>query len=223
MVAYRERRKLSGPSLLEDGHNLRQFARHSQQSRPSLQILQHAHTRHTLTVKRISSTRQPGDKHRGCRPLPTELQHQHRNSHILDRNQRHLAIGAEWELVPDIICQADEVARRLEQVAQEGNALGGLGVEEFEQLWDFDDAARADDADAEGFGDGEFEALRVGQVDVVDEGAVAGVAEELGCGLLDWAGEVVGYGCEDGAEGLFEGLHRCARWLEEGRRGCLGG
>jgi hypothetical protein len=41
----------------------------------------------------------------------------------------------------------------------------------------------------------------------VDEAAVAAVAEEHGCELLDWSWEAVGYGREDRAEGLFEGLH----------------
>jgi len=61
--------------------------------------------------------------------------------------------------VAHIVAQADEVRARLEQVGQEGQTGGRLRVQQFQQLRDLDDGAGADDTNAKGLADGEFEAV----------------------------------------------------------------
>lgn len=97
-------------------------------------------------------------------------------SYILNGDQGHLAIRAKGEAVAHIVHEADQIARRLHEVGQEADTLGALAVEQLEQLRDLDNAARADDADPEGLGDGQLEADRVGDVDVVHERPIARVA-----------------------------------------------
>lgn len=97
-------------------------------------------------------------------------------SYILNRDQGHLAVRAEGKAVAHVIHEADQVARRLHEVGQEANALRALAVEHLEQLGDLDNAACADDADPESLGNGELEADRVGDVDVVHQRPVARVA-----------------------------------------------
>jgi hypothetical protein len=77
-----------------------------------------------------------------------------------------------------IVRERDEVRARFEQVREERETVGGLRVEQLEQLGDLDDGGGADDADAEAFGDGELDAFRGAEVDVVDERFVAFGAEQ---------------------------------------------
>lgn len=67
-----------------------------------------------------------------------------------------------------------------------------MAVDDFEDLWDLDDGAEGDDADADCFGDeeGEAGAPRV-DVEVEEEGFVAGGAEEGVSGLDEGGGEGV--------------------------------
>ena len=74
--------------------------------------------------------------------------------------------------------------------------------QQFEDLRDFHDRGGADDAQAEGFGDGEFEAGGVGEGEVEDDGFVACRAEEVVAEGVEGGGQVVGYGLEGGAEGV---------------------
>jgi len=194
----------------ENRHDLRDFARHAQHARAGLQVLQRAHGRDTLIVQRVPRREQPRDKRHGRRSLATKPQHQHADRHVLDRDQRDLAVRREGEAIADVVREADGVAGRFQQVGEEADARGGVGVQEFEELGDFDDGGGGDDAEAEGFGDGEFGAGWVGEeVQVVDERGVAGVAQEVGAEVLEGLGEVVGDGLEEGAERIFEGVHGC--------------
>ena len=67
-----------------------------------------------------------------------------------------------------------------------------------------DNGAAADDGDSEGFGDGETEAILVGEwVNVEDEVLVALRADEGFAKGGDWGREVV----SDGSEGRAEKIH----------------
>ena len=97
----------------------------------------------------------------------------------------------------------------VEQVRQEGDAVGGAGGRELEDLRDLDDGGGGDDAEAQALGDGELEAFLVGGVDVDEERLVAWPAEEGDAELPDGGREVVGYGLEGRAEGRpFSGVMR---------------
>lgn len=87
-------------------------------------------------------------------------------------------------------------------------------------MGDFDDRGGADDAEAEGFGDAELEAGGVGggEVEVEEEGAVAGWAEEGEGEGVEGGGEVGGDWVEVRAERLeqrIEGVH-CGFWSAVG-------
>lgn len=72
---------------------------------------------------------------------------------------------------------------------------------------DFDDGGGGDDADSEGFGYAEFDALAVGQVDLVEECLVAFLAQQGDAEVGDRRGEVLGDRLDGGAEDFhFEGL-----------------
>lgn len=108
------------------------------------------------------------------------MQYQRCNNHILRANQRRLPVRAKRPPHAHIISERDKIGGSLEEVGREGQALGGLGGEQFEELRNFDDGGDEEDPDAEGFGEGEAEAGGVGEVKVEDEGAVALGAEEGG-------------------------------------------
>ena len=120
------------------------------------------------------------------------MQHQHRNRRVLHRDQRRLAVRAEGEPRADVVAERDEESGGFEQVGGEGEPLGGARLEKGEELWDLDDGGEGDDGQGEGFGDGEREAGGVGGVEVEDEDAVAGGAEERGAEVLEGGGEGVG-------------------------------
>ena len=138
-----------------------------------MHVLQHAHRGDAVAVQRVPCRSQTSDKHCGCWAFATVLQYQHADRHVLDGNQCELTIRAERELVPDVINKTDELATRLHQQSQEGDACRGLGVDQLEQLRDLDYGTGADYGNTKRFGDGELEAYCVGDVDVVDQGAVA--------------------------------------------------
>lgn len=71
---------------------------------------------------------------------------------------------------------------------------------------DFDDGGGGDDADSEALGDGQFEAVLGREVDVQEEGFVAGFAENGDAEVVDRGGEVLGYGLEGAAEGVHVGV-----------------
>lgn len=98
-----------------------------------------------------------------------------------------------------VVAQADEVCAALEQVRQKAQALGGLRVDELEELRHLDDARRADDADSETLGDGELEALGFLEVHIVDERLVAFWAEERRSEVDDGLWEGARDGLERGA------------------------
>ncbi len=64
-------------------------------------------------------------------------------------------------------------------------------MEEFEDLWDLDDGGGCYDGEAEGFADGEGEAFGASSnVEVEEQGTVAGFAEEGYEGVVERGGEV---------------------------------
>jgi hypothetical protein len=110
----------------------------------------------------------------------------------LECNQGALSKRAERVTLPDVVGEGDEEGGGFEEVGEEGDAGGGLRVDELEELRDLDDGTGADDADAEAFGDGEFEAVGVVErVDVQYEVFVADGAEEVVAQLVEGGGQVV--------------------------------
>ena len=178
--AYRECAQLSGTTFLPDRQNLRDLASHTQHTGTRLQRRQHLRIHNLRLQDRKKRRPQSSHKHRRARILPTIMQHQRANHDILQRNQRALAKRAERVSLADIVREGDEEGGRLEQVGEEGDAGRGLRVDELEELRDLDDGAGADDANAETFADGEFEAVGVVDwVDVEDEVFVAHRAEQV--------------------------------------------
>ena len=80
-----------------------------------------------------------------------------------------------------------------------------MGGDELEELRDFDDGARGDDTNAEGFGYCETKAWGGEQVDVDDKLLVTGGADDGDCGRADRVGEVKGDGLEVGADAVHGG------------------
>ena len=120
------------------------------------------------------------------------MQHQRRNHHILQRNERALPKRAEWVPLPDVVGEGDEEGGGFEEVGEEGDAGGGLGVEEFEELRDLDDGGGADYADAEAFAYCEFEAVGVVYgIEVEDQVLIADGPEEVVAQLVEGRGQVV--------------------------------
>ena len=120
------------------------------------------------------------------------MQHQRRNHHILQRNERALPKRAEWVPLPDVVGEGDEEGGGFEEVGEEGDTRCGLRVEEFEELWDLDYGTGADDADAETFAYCEFEAVRVVYgIEVEDQVLIADGPEEVVAQLVEGGGQVV--------------------------------
>ncbi len=111
-------------------------------------------------------------------------------------DQARLAIGTEGESLAQIICQRNQVCGGFKEVGEERDAFGGFGVDELEDLWNLYDGRGSDDANAKAFGDGELDAVGGVDVDVEEEGLVAGLAKNGDAKVMDGSGEVVGYGLE---------------------------
>lgn len=72
-----------------------------------------------------------------------------------------------------------------------------------------DDGGGGDDANSEAFGDGKLDAVSGGEVDIEEEGFVAGLAEDRDAEVVDGSGEVVRDGLESTAKGIH--LEICVR------------
>ena len=83
-----------------------------------------------------------------------------------------------------------------------------MGGEEFDDLREFDDGGSGDGGDTEGFGEGEFQAWRVGYVDVENKGFVAVRADEGEAEVADRAREGMCHWLEGGAKGVHD-----RRWV----------
>lgn len=203
VVEDRKRAQLSSTTLFPNREDLRRLTRNTQHTRSSLQIAQHLQVHDILLKQRGTRNSKTSNPNRNTSLLPRILQHQTRNHHILRQNQRRLAVRRKREAMANIIAQANKVGAALKQVGQKADAGRRLRVEKLKELWDFDDRACANDADAQGFGDGEFEAVRGREgIDVEDEGLVAEGAEKGAAGVDNGVWQIVGYGLEGGAEGI---------------------
>ena len=129
-----------------------------------------------------------------CKPgFILEVQNQDADCDILDGDEGRLAVCAEGEGVADVVGERDQERRGLEDVGGEAQPLRGAGLEELENLRDLDDGGGSDDGEAEGFGDCEGQAFRVGRyVEVEEEGAVALGADEGDKGVVEGGGKVGG-------------------------------
>lgn len=70
--------------------------------------------------------------------------------------------------MPVIITNDDDQAERVEEEANQAEAPGGFGLQDFDDLRYFDDPASEDDCQAEKFRDSVFETVDLVQLDVVD-------------------------------------------------------
>lgn len=135
--------------------------------------------------------------------LAAVVEHQHHNDGILGEDKERLAIGAKGEIVADIIDERDEVAGRFEEVGGEGDARGGLGADEVDDLGHLDKGGGADNGYAQNLGDGELVAVKVEDVNVEDEGGVALLAQEGFAKVADKGRQVVSDGLQDGLDGCL--------------------
>jgi len=137
------------------------------------------------------------------------VEDQSSNDNVLGGYQGGFAVGAEGEAIAEVVGEGDDVGGSLEKVGEDADAGGRLAVEQLEDLWDLDDGGGADNAEAEGLGDGKLEALLVGDGELAHEGGVAAGAEEGYGKLIDGARKVRSDGLEDGPQGFLEGFHDC--------------
>lgn len=163
---YRKSAQLAGPALLVDGHNLGKLAGDAEQPGPGLEIAQRMHVHDVFRKQGSQACGEGRDQHGGHARAAAVSEDQDGDDDVLAHDEGRLAKGAEGEAVAHVVCQRDEVGGRLEEVGQEGHALGRLGVEELGNLRDLDDGGGGDDADAEAFANGVFDAFRVVEVDV---------------------------------------------------------
>lgn len=166
-----------------------------------MEVAQCLHVHQISVEQRCQAHCERCNKQRGLRGASTVLQYQHRDHDILHHNECRLAKCAEREARANIVRQADQVCRRLEEVAEEGDAGRGLRVHELENLGDLDDGAGADDSNAEAFGDGELDALGRGWVDF-KERVVTLSTEDRDSQFTDRCGEVVCDGLQSSAYGI---------------------
>ena len=189
--------QLASTPLSPDSPDLRSLARHSQHPGSSLRISKRFHIHNALILQRPPRSQQSSSKHTSRSGLPLILQHQQTNDHILSHYQGSLAIRAERIATPRAICKRDDKGGCFKDVGKEGDARGGLGVEQFYDLRDLDYGGAGDDADAEGFGGGELEAFGRAEVDVEDERPVAIGAEEGDAEFEEGSGKGARYRLED--------------------------
>lgn len=210
-MTYSKRAQLSSSSLLPNRRDLRDFAGNSKDSSASLEVTESLHVHQISVEKRRQAHCDRRNKDRRHSRASAVFQYQHRDHDILHHNECRLAICAEREARAEIVRQADQVCRCLEEVTEEGDARRGFRVDELEDLRDFDDRAGTDDADSEALGDGELDALGRGWVDFKEKRVVALSAEDRDSEFTDRCGEVVCDGLQSSAyrihsdDGVFRG------------------
>jgi len=128
-MTYSESRELPSPSLTENRNNLRQLRQRSNSTRTHLQILQHLRAHNIAIKQQKPSARQRRNQHRPHIPFTRVLQHQEANRDILHHDKSRLAKRREREFVAHVVHQRDHQAGGFQQVADEGDALGGAAVD----------------------------------------------------------------------------------------------
>lgn len=123
---------------------MRDFAEHTKRASASLQIAQRAHVYQRIAKQRRDAGRQHGHHQRSSALLAAVVEHQDHNDRILRENKERLAVGAKGEAVADIVDEGDQVAGRFEEVRGEGDAGGGFGADEVDDLGDLDKGGGAD-------------------------------------------------------------------------------
>ncbi len=196
-TTHRKRTQLPRPPLPPHRPNLRRLTHHPRHPSP------HLRNRQPLPPHRLQhppSPNQPHRKHPRQAAPPGKPQHQPGHHDVLRQDQRALPIRAERVPAARVVRHAHDIRRDLEHVGEEADARRGLGLQQFEDLGDFDNGGGGDDGEAEGFGEGEGEAGGGREGEVEEEGFVAGGAEEGEAEGAEGWGEVVGDGLEVGAE-----------------------
>lgn len=170
-----------------------------------MQVAQSLHVHDIIGKQRGGTNRQCGNKQsRHGRPAAV-VQDEDGDDDVLAHDEGGLAKGAKGEAIAHVVRQRDEVRARLEQVRQKRHALGGLGLEQLEDLRDLDDGRGADDANAQALADGELDALGVFDVDVEQQRLVAGLADDGDAEVPDGSRQVV----RDGLDERPDGVHGC--------------
>lgn len=193
---YGEGTELASAALLGNGKNLGELAGDAEDASTSLQVAEELQVEDAVGEEDATGGGEDGDKDGGEGGAVAVVEDEDGDDDVLREDEGGLAVGAEGEAVAVVVGEGDEVRARLEYVGEEGDAVGGLGADELEDLRHLDDGGGADDANAEALGDGELEAGSVLEVNVEEDGLVALVADDGGAEVADRAGEVVGDGLE---------------------------
>lgn len=207
LATYCECAQLSSSTLAPNSVDLRRLAGNSQRARSSLQI------RHSLRIdkglikeQRVDASSNDRDKSSGRSGLAGEVQNQNANSNILNGDEGRLAIGAERELVAHAVGERDEETGGFKGVGHEGDAGRRARVNQFQDLGDLYHGAGTNDGQTERLGDGERCAGRIlGDVEIEQEGAVAGRADQRDDRIVDGFGD----GLDDGLQVWLERIQHC--------------
>lgn len=101
------------------------------------------------------------------------MQQKDQHNHVLNRNERRLAVRAECESLARIVGQSDSIRDRLQEVGEEGDTARGFGANQLEDLRELDDASGAHDAQTEGLGGSQFGASTDGKVNIFQQRRIA--------------------------------------------------
>ena len=196
VIEHSERRQLACAALAIHRQDLGQFAGDAERAGAGLKRghlgVTDQRVRHH---EGIHGTADGGDERAGLCAAARVREDQHADDHVLDGDQARLAVRAEREAVADVVRQRDDEAGRLEEVAAERQALGGLGGDELEDLRHLDHRRRRDDPDAQRLRDRERHAFRVWcEVEVEEERAVAFGAQQVQREAVERARQLAGDG-----------------------------
>lgn len=171
-MTYRESAQLARSSLLPNRVDLRYLASDAKRASTSLEVSEslHIHNAAPAEEQSVRGSRESRNEDTRKRTATRVNEDERSDGDVLHSDERRLTVRAEREAMTRIVRQRDEEAGRLEHVRNEAKPLGGLRVDELQQLRDLDDGRGGDDADAERFGDGELHAGVVthGEVQVLD-------------------------------------------------------
>lgn len=204
-MTYSKGAELAGSTLLPNGGDLRHLASNTEKTGSSLQISQSLHVEEARREEQSDGTGERGNEGGSESGATAEVEDKDADDDILTEDQGGLAVGAEGELIAEVVGEGDEVRAGFEEIGQEGDTFGRLGADKLEDLRHLDDGGGGDDADAEALADGELEAVLVVEGHVKEQGLVAVLADDGDAEVADGGGEVVGDGLDGGAEGVHGG------------------
>lgn len=211
-TTYSEGTELAGAALLEDGEDLGNLARDAQDTSASLEVAQGLHVDNILSEESSEGTGKRRDEDGSEASATAVVEDEDGYDDVLTHDQGRLAKGAEGEAIADVVRERDNVGSGLEEVGEEGDAVGRARVDQLEDLRHLDDGRGGDDADAKTLGDAELDAVDILEVDVEEQRRVARLSDDGDAEVADRRGEVVRDGLDGGAEGVHGGVEN-GTWL----------